>query len=108
VHDPLTEDYRQSDWLDLIDCALIHGRLWTGDDKAASELRLRMDKHGATKEARAKLRITFSTADTADIKLKEAKARVPQADAPTAKERRGGLHAVPVPRFSHESKEPGF
>lgn len=109
VQDPLTDDYRQSDWLDLLDCALIHGRLWNGDDKAATELRLRMSKHGATKEDRAKLRITFSTADVVDVKAEEAKARkvVPKPDAPTARERRGGLTAVPLPTFSAEA-EPGF
>ncbi len=95
--DPLTEDYRQSDWLDLLDCVLIHGRLWAGDDKAASELRLRMAKHGATKEDRAKLRITFSTADITDERAKEAKTKgnvLPKA--PTARERRGGLTSVPT------------
>lgn len=102
THDPLTEDYRQSDWLDLLDCVLIHGRLWSGDDKAASELRLRMAKHGATKEDRAKLRITFSTADITDVKAHEAKIKVPKPDAPSARDRRGGLAAVPT--FSHEKQ----
>jgi len=92
TEDPLTDDYRNSDWLDLLDCALIHGRLWNGDDKAAGELRLRMSRHGATKDDRARLRITYATAD-----LTEKRAGTPASapSRPSAKERRGGLRSVP-------------
>lgn len=85
---PLTEDYRESDWLDLIDCATIHGRLWSGEYKAASELRLRMARHGATREDRARLRIVFATAEQVERK------NIPPAGinpAPNSRQRRGGL-----------------
>jgi hypothetical protein len=45
------------DWSDLLDCAVLHGRFWSGDIKASGELRLRLAKHGTTREDRAKLRI---------------------------------------------------
>ncbi|UJQ86166.1 terminase small subunit [Gordonia phage GiKK] len=88
--DPLTDDYRMGDWLDLLDCASIHGRLWQGDFKAAAELRLRMARHGATREDRARLRIVFAQADQADSKASQAKARGSQS----ARERRAGMRAV--------------
>lgn len=94
THDPLTADYRQSDWLDLIDCALIHGRLWTGDDKAAAELRLRMSKHGATKEDRAKLRITYASADLTEEKVVQAKERPRKTPGQTARQRLAGVPLV--------------
>ncbi len=92
IEDPMTADYRNSDWLDLLDCALIHGRLWSGDTKAAGELRLRLARHGATRSDRAGLRITLATADITEKKANET--------APTsgrsAFQRRGGLKAVPA------------
>jgi len=87
THDPLTEDYRNSDWLDLLDCATIHGRLWRGEYKAAGELRLRMARHGATREDRARLRIVFATADQAEMKSNTP----PPKTNGNARERRGGL-----------------
>lgn len=89
INDPLTDDYRHSDWLDLLDCATVHGRLWSGEGGAAAELRLRMCKHGATREDRAKLRIVFATAD-----MTEARADKFLPPARSARERRGGLHPV--------------
>lgn len=90
VNDPLTDDYRQSDWLDLLDCATVHGRLWSGDHRAAAELRLRMARHGATREDRARLRITFATADVAEQRV----AKPGRATGESARERRGGLRSV--------------
>lgn len=89
--DPLTDEYRASDWLDLLDCAVIHARLWSGDDKAASELRLRMAKHGATREDRARLRITFASADSAEQKAFRGHANPAGGDA---RSRRGGLRGA--------------
>lgn len=94
THNPLTEDYRDSDWLDLLDCALVHGRLWNGDDKAASELRHRMARHGATREDRARLRITFATANITEVREKQEVQKVEKRAS--AKERYGGLKAVPT------------
>lgn len=64
--DPLTAEFRPSDWADLLDTAVVHGRFWSGDVRQAAELRLRVARHGATAEDRARLRITFAQADRAD------------------------------------------
>lgn len=93
---PLTADYRMSDWLDLIDCAAIHGRMWQGDYKAAAELRLRMARHGATREDRARLRIVFATADETERKAKAGAAGLPATatSEESARQRRGALKAL--------------
>lgn len=97
TQDPLTNDYRNSDWLDLLDCAVIHGRLWGEDPKmsqaAAAELRLRMARHGATRADRASLRITFATAEMAERRANSE----PKTPGKSAYDRRGGLHSVPKP-----------
>ncbi|WNN95730.1 terminase small subunit [Gordonia phage Fribs8] len=92
TQDPLTLDYRMPDWLDLMDCAVVHARLWLGDPKAAAELRLRMARHGATREDRARLRITFANADEAERKAQ--KGATAPATGTGSKDRRGGLKAV--------------
>lgn len=85
--DPLTDEFRATDWADLLDTAVIHGKFWSGDTKLAGELRLRVAKHGATQEDRARLRITFAAADEAD----EKRASRP---IPSSRDRRGPLKAV--------------
>jgi hypothetical protein len=65
---PLSADFAANDWSELLDTAVVHARLWSGDVKAAAELRLRVAKFGATPEDRARLRITFAQADEADEK----------------------------------------
>lgn len=50
------ELFTQTDWDYLLDTALIHAQLWSGDPKVAAELRLRVAKFGATAEDRARLR----------------------------------------------------
>jgi hypothetical protein len=60
--------FSASDWSELMDTALLHARLWTGDVRVAAELRLRVAKFGATIEDRARLRISFAQADEADAK----------------------------------------
>lgn len=60
---PLSTDFTDNDWSELMDAAILHNRLWTfGDLKSAAELRLRVSKFGATPEDRAKLRIQFAIA----------------------------------------------
>jgi hypothetical protein len=85
--DPLSDEFRPTDWADLLDTAVIHGQFWSGDTKLAGELRLRVAKHGATQEDRARLRITFAAADEADDK----RAARP---VPSSRDRRGPLKAV--------------
>jgi hypothetical protein len=58
--DRLTDDLRATDWSDLLDTAVLHALLWSGDVKVAGELRLRVAKHGATAGDRARLRITYA------------------------------------------------
>lgn len=60
---PLSADFTETDWSELLDTAMLHARFWTGDHKVAAELRLRVAKFGATPEDRARLRIQFATAD---------------------------------------------
>ena len=63
---PLSADFTETDWSELLDTALLHARYWRGDVKVAAELRLRVAKFGATPEDRARLRIQFATADKAE------------------------------------------
>lgn len=69
----LTEQFTEADWSELMDTALIHARLWSGDYRAASELRQRTAKFGATPEDRARLRIQWANADEADSKRPRAR-----------------------------------
>lgn len=63
---PLSKDYTDTDWSFLLDTALLHARYWKGEVRLAPELRLRVAKFGATPEDRARLRITFAVADSAE------------------------------------------
>lgn len=63
---PQAEHFSSTDWDFLLDTALIHAKFWRGDLSLASELRLRVAKHGATMEDRARLRMAFAEADEAD------------------------------------------
>ena len=63
---PLSTDYTDVDWAFLMDTALLHARYWKGDVRLGPELRLRVAKFGATPEDRARLRITFAVADSAE------------------------------------------
>ena len=65
---PLADEFTDADWSFLLDTAVIHGQLWSGDTKAAAELRLRVDQFGMTPTSRARLRITFAQAAEADEK----------------------------------------
>jgi hypothetical protein len=69
---PLSDDFTETDWSELLDTAVIHARFWAGDVKLAAELRLRVAKFGATPEDRARLRITFAQADRAEKGPSEA------------------------------------
>ena len=83
---PLSADFTATDWSELLDSAILHARLWNGDYKVASELRLRVAKFGATPEDRARLRIQFAAADEADEKRRRP--------GQSSRERRGPLRAV--------------
>jgi hypothetical protein len=63
---PQAEHFMQTDWDFLLDTALIHSELWSGNAAVAGELRLRVAKFGSTPEDRARLRLTFAEADEKD------------------------------------------
>lgn len=90
VNDPLSADFRTSDWDELQIAAILHDRVWNGDTKVASELRLRTAKFGATAEDRARLRIQFNSAEESDEKSARRRANVDQP----VKSRYRGLKAV--------------
>ena len=89
-NEPMTVDFRPTDWDFMLDTALIHAREWgMGEMKLMPELRLRVAKMGATAEDRARLRITYAQADDADDR-RAAKRQSGQS----ARARRGPLKAV--------------
>ena len=65
----LAVDFTSTDWSELLDAALLHARVWSGELKWLPELRLRTAKFGATPEDRARLRITFAQADEAEVSV---------------------------------------
>lgn len=85
---PLSAEYTENDWSELLDTALLHSRYWSGELSLAGELRLRVAKFGATPDDRARLRIQFAQADEADEKRRTSK---PGAEARGAYK---GLRAV--------------
>lgn len=54
---PQAQTLTDTDWDFLLDTALLHAELWSGNGQVASELRLRVAKFGATPEDRARLRM---------------------------------------------------
>ncbi len=93
---PQAEHLSSTDWDFLLDTALVHARLWSGDLSAAAELRLRVAKFGATPEDRARLRMQFSQVEETADGLSEGLVR--------AQERYSGLRVVQVRRSSEEPK----
>ena len=61
------EGFTDTDWAFLLDTALMHHSMWTlGRFELAGEVRLRVQKFGATPEDRARLRMVFADADDKD------------------------------------------
>jgi hypothetical protein len=90
---PQAETFGSTDWLFLLETAVIVNRFWRGDVSVAAEMRLRVAKFGATPEDRARLRMQFAAADGQE------------PEAPTgsvSRQRRGALRAVPPPEASGE------
>lgn len=88
--DPRAKRFDAAAWDDLLDTAVIHGQLWSGDWKAASELRLRTAKYGVTPEDRARMRVTLS--DGLEDVTEPAPSSPAAADG--ARERYAGLRVV--------------
>lgn len=89
--DPLSAEFRATDWAELMDTALVHAEVWSGNVKLANELRLRTQMFGTTAEARARLRIQYAAADEAEDKRERRRAG--KAGEET-KKRYEGLRAV--------------
>ena len=77
--------FADTDWEFLLDTAMLHAELWSGNGAVAPELRLRVAKFGATTEDRARLKMAIVEPD-APAKRKpaakgKAKLRVVDAEA---------------------------
>lgn len=84
---PQAEHFGSTDWSFLLDTAILHAQLWgNGDTSVLQELRVRVAKFGATPEDRARLRMQFADADSADAKR--------PATQPSARERRGQIKVL--------------
>ncbi len=72
VESPLAADLPEVDWSELEATAVLHHEFMQKRTfTLASELRLRMQKYGATPEDRARLRITVADADEKDGKRQD-------------------------------------
>lgn len=69
----LADTFTAVDWSCLVDTAGVHALMWTGKASAAAELRLRVALFGATPADRARLRITFATAEEADPSISRSR-----------------------------------
>ena len=58
---PMAQTWIDADWATLLDTALLHRELWTGNLSVASELRQRMGQFGTSPESRLRLRIAVDT-----------------------------------------------
>ena len=86
-----------TDWDFLLDTALVHRAVWSGDLDRMPELRLRVAKFGATPEDRARLRMVFADADEKDAARPSPVASV---------ERFADLRVLPAPHDG-EGQEAG-
>lgn len=65
---PLSTEFTSTDWSELLDTALLHARVWSGEIRWMPELRQRTAKYGATPEDRLRLRIQFAQAEEAEVR----------------------------------------
>lgn len=73
---PLVGEFTEMDWSYLLDTALFHASFWKGNLDAGKEVRLREAKYGFTPEDRARLRIQFAQATSAEVETAERVERV--------------------------------
>ena len=71
---PMAQTFGDTDWSFLLDTALLHAEMWSGNLAVAAELRLRAAKFGATPEDRMRLKITI---DTDAERIKSASPAIP-------------------------------
>lgn len=77
---PMARAWIAADWDTLLDTALLHAEMWSGNLAVASELRLRMSQFGTNPESRLRLKIIV------DSEAEQAKAVAPAI--PTDRRRR--------------------
>lgn len=88
ANSPLIEKWTELDWSELEACAVLHNEFMRKRTfSLGSEIRMRMEKFGATPADRARLRIVFADADEKDEK------RMARQES-SARNRRGPLKAV--------------
>ncbi|MEV5042710.1 hypothetical protein MRBLMI1x_002482 [Microbacterium sp. LMI1x-1-1.1] len=75
-HHPLASEFIEADWAFLMETARIHAEFWSGKMSLAGELRLREAKYGFTPEDRARLRIQFAQATSAEVESAERVSRI--------------------------------
>lgn len=63
----------ETDWDFMLDTAMLHAELWSGNGAVASELRLRVAKFGATLEDRARLKMGIVEPDAKPKRKPSAK-----------------------------------
>jgi hypothetical protein len=64
-----------TDWDFMLDTAMLHGELWSGNGAVAPELRLRVAKFGATLEDRARLKMAIVVPEGPSKKKPAAKGK---------------------------------
>lgn len=72
---PQADDFGPTDWDFLIDTALIHADVWSGNLDRLNELRIRVAKFGATPEDRARLKMQYAEAEIAEDRASERRER---------------------------------
>jgi len=72
-----------TDWDFMLDTAMLHAELWSGNGAVAAELRLRVAKFGATLEDRARLKMAIVEPESKKrpAKKKSGAARLRVVDA---------------------------
>jgi hypothetical protein len=58
-HSAQARDMTPTDWDFMLDTAMLHAELWSGNGAVASELRLRVAKFGATIEDRQRMKMAI-------------------------------------------------
>lgn len=89
---PTTSRLQAAQWSSLARAVMIDDAVVAGDAKLASEARLRLAKYGIDPDDLARLRVQIVAADEAEEKQRSGGGR------PSARERRGGLRALPEDR----------
>lgn len=92
---PQSAEFGPTDWSFLMETALLHADVWSGNLDRLAELRIRVAKFGATPEDRARLKIQYAQAEVADDRAqatRERRART--ASKGNGDDPRSGLYAV--------------